>query len=113
MVWCGIMGETLVGPYFFQGNVNQHTYLELLENYLVPTLHDRAIDRANVIFMHDGATPHFVLNIREWLDENLPGWMGRGGTIQWPAHSPDVVALFNGQLIHPTLPGVTFFFGLL
>ena len=39
--------------------------------------------------MQDGAHPHWFTNVRNWLNENLPGrWIGRGGpqdyNITWP-----------------------------
>lgn len=38
-VWAGICGNgTLVGPYFFEGNVNGRTYLEMFNNFALPVL---------------------------------------------------------------------------
>ena len=34
MVWCGIVNGYLIGPYFFDGNVDRHNYLELLRDHL-------------------------------------------------------------------------------
>lgn len=33
-VWCGIVGNHIIGPYFFEGTVNGKTYLHLLQNEL-------------------------------------------------------------------------------
>ncbi|KZC10702.1 hypothetical protein WN55_02431, partial [Dufourea novaeangliae] len=41
-------------------------------------------------FQHDGYPAHYARISREVLDRNFPGrWIARGGTIQWPARSPD------------------------
>ena len=34
MMWCRIVNGYLIGPYFFDGNVDRHTYLELLRDHL-------------------------------------------------------------------------------
>lgn len=94
MVWAGILYGRIVGPVIFEGPVNQHTYLALLQDVL-PGLLD-ALDlpahfRDNIIFMHDGAPAHFALNVRGFLNVNYPNkWIGRGGPLRWPARSPDM-----------------------
>jgi hypothetical protein len=43
-----------------------------------------------VIFMQDGAPPHFSLPMHRALNENFPNALiGRGGPISWPPRSPD------------------------
>jgi hypothetical protein len=32
MVWCGLSSLRVYGSYFFESNVNQHTYLDMLKN---------------------------------------------------------------------------------
>jgi hypothetical protein len=53
MIWAGISARHIFGPYFFEGSVNQHTYLTLLRNWSVPQL-----ERMNLIgkvwFQQDG-----------------------------------------------------------
>lgn len=36
MVWCGITPSGIIGPYFFDENVNGPSYLKMLEDYLWP-----------------------------------------------------------------------------
>ena len=38
MVWVGVWGEVLVGPFFFHGTVTGDTYFRMLGNDLVPEL---------------------------------------------------------------------------
>lgn len=89
MVWVGIWGEVLVGPFFFQGTVTGDTYLRMLGNDLVPELH--RIGRRPDWFMQDGAPPHYARHVRHWLDQEFPNsWIGRGGPVPWAARSPDL-----------------------
>ena len=47
-----------------------------------------------VIFMQDGAPPHFSCFVTDVLNERLPdAWIGRGGPIPWPPRSPDLSPL--------------------
>ena len=40
---------------------------------------------------HDGASAHFALDVREYLNNVFPNrWIGRGGPVQWPPRSPDL-----------------------
>ena len=47
-----------------------------------------------VIFMQDGAPPHFNCFVTDVLNERFPdAWIGRGGPIPWPPRSPDLSPL--------------------
>jgi hypothetical protein len=42
-------------------------------------------------YQHDRASPHFSQVVRQYLNHKFPnGWIGRGGTQNWPPHSPDL-----------------------
>ncbi|KAJ8958238.1 hypothetical protein NQ318_017381 [Aromia moschata] len=50
-------------------------------------------DRVNMWFMQDGAVPHYVLLVRQWLAENFPErWIRRGVESPqfWSRRSPDL-----------------------
>jgi len=70
-------------------------YLDLLEQYVFPqieTFEQEIVSR--VIFMQDGAPPHFSWFLTDVLNETYPGaWIGRGGPIPWPPRSPDLSPL--------------------
>ena len=36
LVWCGISCRKVYGPFFFEKPVNQHNYLEMLNNFFWP-----------------------------------------------------------------------------
>ncbi|EFA12994.1 hypothetical protein TcasGA2_TC005259 [Tribolium castaneum] len=47
--------------------------------------------KRQLIFMHDGVPLHFARRVRRHLDRHLPErWIGRGGSLHWPARSPDL-----------------------
>lgn len=88
MVWCGILDNTIIGPYFFdKGTVNGEQYLRMLETYLWPAV----CGRQDIFFQQDGAQPHYALTVRAFLDEKFGDrWIGRRGPVDWPPRSPDL-----------------------
>ena len=47
--------------------------------------------RERIWIQHDGAPPHFSVDVRNHLNAVFPDrWIGRGGPIPWPARSPDL-----------------------
>jgi len=49
---------------------------------------------SRVIFMQDGAPPHFSNFVTDVLNERFPdAWIGRGGPILWPPRSRDLSPL--------------------
>ena len=93
VVWCGLWARGLIGPFFFDGTVNGENYLGMLKDWLLPQIQGECIfDR--MIFMQDGAPPHFSKDVRAWLHNTFPErWMGRRGPIEWPPRSPDLTPL--------------------
>ena len=86
MTWCGITSKKIIGPYFFEGNVNGDSYNKMLEEFLWPQVKHRCL-----YFQQDGAPAHYATKVRSWLDEKFNGrWIGRRGPIEWPARSPDL-----------------------
>lgn len=92
-VWCGLTNKEIIGPYFFENNVESQSYQTMLETFFVPQLKSRRIYR-KTIFQQDGAPAHWSLSVREFLNQTFPGrWIGRDGPIQWAARSPDLSPL--------------------
>lgn len=90
-VWGGIIGEYVVGPYFFDGHLNAEMYLDFLVNQLPVLLEEVPLRiRQRMWFLHDGAPVHSNQLINGELDERFPGrWIGRNGPVRWPPRSPD------------------------
>jgi hypothetical protein len=38
MVWCGIWGDRMIGPFFFEGTVIGEIYLQILEEKVWPQI---------------------------------------------------------------------------
>lgn len=90
-VWAGIFNNHIIGPFIIDGNLNSAKYLELLQNYIGPALQEVAHENQEVWFQQDGCPAHFSADVREYLNNAFPDhWIGRGGTINWPARSPDL-----------------------
>ena len=86
MVWCGMTSNGLLGPYFFEENVNQFSYLNMLQGFVWPK-----IKHKRLYFQQDGAATHYAITVREWLDAKMPNrWIGRRGPFEWPTCSPDL-----------------------
>jgi hypothetical protein len=84
-VWAGFMHDKLIGPGFFLKTVAGHSYLDLLELYVLPQL------PPETILQEDGALPHFCHPVRNHLVREMIGRLiGRGGPITWPPRSPDL-----------------------
>ena len=47
-----------------------------------------------ITFQQDGAIPHWVSDVRRFLDATFPSrWIGRDGPKPWPPRSPDITPL--------------------
>lgn len=90
-IWAGIYNNKIIGPFEIVGNLNSQTYLDLLINEVGPALEEVAHEDQEVWYQHDGCPAHFGVNVRAHLNETFPNcWIGRGGTINWAARSPDL-----------------------
>ncbi|KAG5889187.1 hypothetical protein JTB14_019204 [Gonioctena quinquepunctata] len=99
-VWAGILGNHIGGPLFSNTNLTGEVYLELLQNAIEPLileiLEDNPDEFGNleITFQQDGAPPHYYGAVRRYLDEEYRGrWIGRRGSTEWPARSPELTPL--------------------
>ena len=93
-VWCALSKNQLVGSFFFEDDtVDGENYLLMLQNFFLPEV--RKLHKVrSIIFLQDGASPHFACDVRQYLDHQFPQrWIGRGGPIRWAPHSPDLTPL--------------------
>lgn len=93
-VWCGIMGDKLIGPVFFNGILNGQKYRYFLDQELPLLLEELSLqERRSMWFQHDGCPAHFSIGARQILDQIYNDcWIGRGGPVHWPARSPDLTS---------------------
>ena len=94
-VWCGLLGNKLIGPFVFDNNLTGKTYEFFLMNELPGLLEDISLMiRSQMYFQHDGAPPHYTRQVKQYLNESfLNCWLGRGGPVAWPVRSPDLTPL--------------------
>lgn len=94
-VWCGILGNKIIGPYFFERSLTGSLYLEFLRTQLPNLLEDIGeCVRNNMWLQQDGAPAHYHNEVRLYLNQVYPEkWIGRGGFIPWPPRSCDLTPL--------------------
>lgn len=104
--WAGIFRRQIVGPFFYQENLNGENYLRMLTEQIVPALRqiceeeefaevqEEPIQFATMYFQQDGAPAHSARDVRDFLNTVFLGrWIGRRGPIEWPPRSPDMTPL--------------------
>ena len=111
-VFCAMSITKIYGPYFFKGDtVKADEYFAMLRDWLLPQLEN------DVIFMQDGAPPHWALEVRALLNERLSKrWIGRAtdmddALVNWPPRSPDLTpcdfflwGYIKGKVFYSPLP---------
>ena len=94
-VWGALSSDGLLSPYFFNETVTKDNYFEMLNEYVSSQLQDRP-DFNNLLFMQDGALPHYTKKVCDLLDILLVGWIGYRECIDWASHSCDLISMdFN------------------
>ena len=83
------MHDEIIGPFFFaEKSITAQIYLDVLTKYVSPQLEQY---QPQVIFQQDGASPHWGLEVCQFLNETFPDtWIVRDGPIPWPPRSPDI-----------------------
>ncbi|KAA6372772.1 MAG: hypothetical protein EZS28_031699 [Streblomastix strix] len=90
MVWAGVSVNGIVGPHFFTQNVNAESYVNVIDEVLVPQLEQwGGVHR--YYYYYDGASVHYAHITRDHLDSIFQKrWIGSGGPMNWPPRSPDL-----------------------
>lgn len=94
-VWCGILNNEIVGPYFFRGNITADVYLNFLRNEIFEFTNQLPLNLQYILwYQHDGAPCHSAARVTEYLNQAFPRrWIGRRSEIPWPPRSPDITPL--------------------
>lgn len=100
-VWIGLTGRgDIIGPYFFDGNVNGTTYLRMIETTAVPGIRQhygaqlRRGRFANIWWFQDGAPAHRARRVHTRLQQLFgPRVVSFGHPTEWPPRSPDLTPL--------------------
>jgi hypothetical protein len=93
MVWAGLIGNNIVGPFFIDGHVNGEVYLNMLGDLIKPELEILNYDLDEIMYQQDGAPAHNYRDVVDWLKNNIPNWIGTRGPTKWPPCSPDLTPL--------------------
>ena len=94
-VFGGIIGDYVVGPYFFDGHLNGRQFLEFLRTDFWILLENIPLNIRQTMWIQlDGAPAHFSTGVRTYLNRKFPNkWIGRGGSIDWPPRSPGLTPM--------------------
>jgi len=94
-VWCGIVNDQIIGPYFIDGTLNSHVYKQFLEQILPQLLENIPLNiRQSMWYQQDGCPAHSARTITIFLDRTFEDrWIGRSGIQKWPPRSPDLTPL--------------------
>jgi hypothetical protein len=81
--------------------------MDMLQQFLIPQL-DEDDQKGHIHFQQDGAHPHYLEEVREYLNTRFPGrWIGRPAPIAWPPRCPDLTPLdFLREYVFKIGPGV-------
>jgi len=94
-VWCGILGDMLIGPVILGDLVTGKHDIDFLQNGLTKQLENvRLATRICVYFPHDRAPSHYIRLVMQHLNGTSANRrFGHGSTINWPRRSPDLTRL--------------------
>jgi hypothetical protein len=94
-VWCGALHNYLIGPHFIERRLTPVQYRNFLQHKLPLLLEDEPLALiVRIWIQHDGAPPHYGREVTTYLSRKFRGrWIGRGGPVTWPPHSPDLSPL--------------------
>ena len=93
----GLLDGCVIGPYLLPPNLTGDSYLNFSEHVLHGILEDVPLHVYQNMWFQYNVTPlHFTHAVQGHLDQSFGQmWIGRGGLITWPAHSPDLTPLDN------------------
>lgn len=94
-VWAGVVDDTIIGPHFFDGNLDESTYCNFLETILPEMLENVPSDvRQRMWWQQDAHPAHTAHTVRAILNEHFPErWLGKFGTVNFPPRSPDLTIM--------------------
>lgn len=94
--WCGISGDVIAGPYWFNQTVNAERYMSMLKDGFFPFAESKQAV-SSFYYQQDGARSHWTRNVFNLLQDKfqdriigLDSNQFTGGGIDWPPYSPDL-----------------------
>lgn len=93
-VWCAILNNKIIGPHFFNVTLNGERYRNFLQQELEDYFDELPLEQErNIVFQQDGAPPHSVVAVTNYLNQRFNEWIGRNAPIKWPPNSPDLTPM--------------------
>lgn len=94
-VWCAILRSRILGPIFYDENLNSARYFQLLSNNIQELIENQVpqIEIRNLIWQQDGAPYHRSQETSQYLSNRYRYWIGENGNLAWPARSPDLTPM--------------------
>ena len=91
-MWCGFIGDQLIGPYIFPYLLTGDIYANVLQDELPAILKNIPLQtRRQIYYQHAEVPPHFSQVAKQYVNHKFPNrWIDRGGTQSWPLRSPDL-----------------------
>lgn len=88
-VWVAMSRRRIIGPIFFNENINAERYRTQILEVFINQLHDDELRTG--YFQQDGAPPHIAHNTLEYLQQFFGDRLISRG--RWPPRSPDLTPL--------------------
>jgi hypothetical protein len=83
--WYAITHRRVTGPFFFvEDTVTNSSYLDMLEWCAVSQIRELSL---RAMSEQDGALPHWVLSVRQFVNTFPARWTGRDEPFTWPPRS--------------------------
>ena len=102
VVWCGLVGDnTIFGPYIFHGPVNGQSYLDMINNFVLPILATKYGRQRNGAiprkwWFQDGAPAHRSRAVTQKLTELFQNRIVALNQVhEWPPRSRDLTPFFS------------------
>lgn len=91
-VWAGIFNRQIIGPFFYEQNLNHQFYCTLLQNDIIPAMNNVAAEEEFLPwFQQDGCPAHNTGDVRAVLAMRFGDRViGNDYPTHWPARSPDL-----------------------
>ncbi|PNF25748.1 hypothetical protein B7P43_G12984 [Cryptotermes secundus] len=71
-VFCALSKERVYSPFFMEKTITGIVYLDMLQGFLIPQL-DEDDQEGRIHFQQDGAPPHYLGEVQEYLNSRFPG----------------------------------------
>lgn len=85
----------LLDRFLIETTLTGLVHLDRLQQQIVPIIQAAAYNNFDIVRYHqDGVSPDYLIVVRNYFDAVFSDrWIGRRGSIAWPARSSDITSL--------------------